>query len=129
VATSSAAAFFIPAAFALVPIGLSQNAYAIGLVAVMACVVFVAALLRVRCVIASEGIEVVNLWRTYFVPWRAILRTEEAQGWLGGAFFLSSFEPLRIRTVDGRKVIVQASMLDDKRLIASAIEAGRSGAR
>lgn len=126
VATSSAAAFVLTAGFALIPLGLNQNADAWAALGALTALVFLVAIVRVRCVLTSEALEVVNLWRTYSIPWGAVLRTESADAWVGAAFFLSIFSPLRIRTTDGRKIIVQASLFDDKGLIARSIESGTS---
>jgi len=122
-ATSSAFAFFFLACIALIPLGINRNAYAWSVVGAVTALILVVSVVRVRCVVTSEGIEVVNLWRSYWVPWKAVLRIESAEGWIGAAFFLSVCSPLRIITSDGRKITVQASLVNADH-VARVIERG-----
>jgi hypothetical protein len=123
-AVSSAVAILLPTSILLALVGLNRNPFAWSALGALTFLVFVVSVVRVRCVISSEGVQVVNLWRTHDVPWTTFRRTELAEGWLGAAFFLSLFSPIRIRTTDGRKVIVQASLADDGQ-VATAIESRR----
>jgi Bacterial PH domain len=120
-AIASTSTFALPAMFAIPLLGQRQNDLAWVILGVACAGVFATTTVRVRCVVSAAGIEVVNLWRTRFVPWASVDRVELAQGWLGGAFFLSSFCPLRIRTIGGDKVIVQASLAEPDK-VTEAIE-------
>jgi hypothetical protein len=109
-ATASTSAFCLPAMVAMAAVGLNQNLTAWLIGGVITALVFLASVLRIRLEVSEAGLRVVNLWKSYAVPWGDVSHVDSAWAWLGGAFILSPFNALRIRTKDGRKIVVQASL-------------------
>lgn len=123
-ALSSSVAFFLTAAIGMGLLGLNTNAVAWSLLGLGTFAIFAVSLARIRCVISNEGVEIGNLWRTHVVPWRMFDRIEVAEAWLGGAFFLSLFSPIRVVATDGRRIIVQASLVNADE-VSQAIRRGQ----
>jgi hypothetical protein len=65
---------------------------------------------RVSVRIDEEGIRVRNWFRSYYLSWSGISEVGVAQWWPGLILLIGILSCVQIRTVDGKRIVVQASV-------------------
>jgi hypothetical protein len=100
--------------------------YRIGVPA-CALAVFTFGIFRVAVEADEQGLVVTNIWRTHRLSWATVQEINFAgMFWPSAAALFYVFTPLRVRTVDGRSVYIQASIYDVERVTRYLADGARA---
>lgn len=115
--TWAVAVAVIPAAFLLLHgIGRDPPVFwgAVGLVAILT---FAWSVLRVRLEVDQDGIRIVNVRRSYRVPWSSAARIDVVTWWLSPGVIVVGNAAVRVTTYSGRRVVIDASASEVPRVL------------